>query len=110
MTPGIREHRSASLRVAESDVLPPEMTPFVREILSVRSTNPRKGHATALMYSVCAEADKWWITLLVQVRRFDDGMDDDKLRGWYGRFGFVEIQAEPVVLMVRSPEGPRIVH
>lgn len=108
MTPGLREHRSASLRISNADCLPEDMREFVREILSVQSTNPRKGHATALLWEVCCEADKWWIMLMVQPRKFADGMPDDKLLPWYGKFGFVKIQDEPCVLMTRSPQAPKI--
>ena len=108
MEPGLRTHRQASLRIAIAEGLPIEMRPNVREILSVQSSNPRKGDATALMYQVCAEADKWWFTLLVQVLPFDDGMTMEQLQKWYGRFGFLKIQDEPCVLMVRSPQPPRI--
>jgi len=45
--------------------------------------------------------------LIVQVHAFDDGMDDQMLRKWYGKFGFVEIQTEPL-LMCRSPEPPKV--
>lgn len=108
MNPGLREHRSASLRVAIAEGLPLDMRDQVRELLSVRSDNPRKGHATALLHTVCAEADKWWITLMIQPRKFDDGMDDEKLMPFYERFGFVVFQTEPVMLMVRSPQPPKI--
>lgn len=108
MTPGPREHRSASVQVAIATALPDEMHDQTRELVSLRSTNPRKGHATALMHEVCAEADREWITLIVQPRKFDDGMDDEKLPGWYERFGFVVIQLNPM-LMARSPQLPAIV-
>lgn len=108
MNVGLRAHRSASLRVAMAEGLPEEIQPLTREILSVHAGNARKGHATALMHTVCAEADNYWVTLLLQPRKFDDGMDDEKLVAWYERFGFVRIQDEPVVLMVRSPQLPKI--
>ena len=103
MNPGIRKLKSASLRVASPTGLPSEMQDHVRELIDVQSNNPRKGHATALLNNVCKEADRDWLTLMVQVKPFDDGMGMDKLRRWYGRFGFVEIQQEPAVLMARSP-------
>lgn len=109
MNVGAREHKSASLQLCMAQGLPDEMQPLTREILSVQSTNPRKGHATALLWEVCNEADKWWITLIVQPRKFADGMDDAKLESWYGRFGFERIQDEPCVLLVRSPQVPRVV-
>ncbi len=108
VTPGLREHRSATLRIAIAEALPEDMRPMTREIVEVHSSNPRKGHATALMHQVCAEADKWWMTLFIKVEKFDEGMGDDDLKRWYGRFGFVVIQIEPC-LMVRSPQKPLVV-
>lgn len=110
MTPGLREHRGASLRIAIAECMPEDMRVQMREIVGVKSTNPRKGHATALLHQVCAEADKWWITLFIKVERFDDGaggMDDEQLRKWYGRFDFIVVQDEPC-LMARSPQRPKI--
>lgn len=108
MTPGLRTHHSASLRVAVPTGLPEEMQSQVCELISVRSDSPRKGHATALMWTVCAEADREWITLMICPRKFDDGMDDEKLVPWYEKFGFVVFQQEPVMLMARSPQRPLV--
>lgn len=109
MTPGLRTHRSASLRVAIAEGLPEDMREETRELLSVCSTNPRKGHATALMHEVCTEADLSGISLLAAVRPFDDGaMTGEQLEKWYRRFDFELIQDEPP-LMLRSPQRPRIV-
>lgn len=110
MTPGLRIHRSASCRIAIAEGLPQEMRDQTREVLDVRSENPGKGHARALMHEIIAEADRAWITLIVQVRPFHDGMTQEQLEAFYTRNGFDNIQTEPVVLMVRSPERPRIVH
>lgn len=108
MEVGLREYKQATLRVAIAEGLPEEMREQVREILSVQSSNPRKGHATALMWQTCAEADKYWITLMVHVQPFDDEPDSpskDQLERWYGRFGFVRFQGDPL-LMARSPKPP----
>lgn len=102
MTPGLRTFKSASLRVAIAEALPKEMRDQTRELLSVQSGNPRKGQASKLMWAVCKEADAWWLTLLVNVKSFDDGMSDEQLRKWYARFGFEVIQDDPC-LMSRSP-------
>lgn len=109
MNIGIRTHNKASLRVEYAECLPAEMRDMTREIIRLYSEDKRKGNATALLHTVCAEADKWWITLLVQPHKFDDGMDDEKLVPFYERFGFVVFQEEPCVLMARSPQLPRIV-
>lgn len=110
MTPGLREHKQASLRVAVAECLPEDMRDQTREIVSLACTNPRKGYATTLMWTVCFEADEGCITLILQPRSFgNDGMDDAKLERYYSRFGFVVIQRQPVVLMARSPQGRRLV-
>lgn len=107
MTPGLRQYKAASCRVAIAMGLPEDMRDQTREIVGVQSTNPRKGHATALLHTVTAEADREWMTLLIHVEPFDDGMTGEQLMKWYGRFGFVKIQDDPV-LMARSPQPPLI--
>ena len=104
MTPGLREYKQATLRVAVPLGIPEHMRHGVREIVAVQTTNPRKGHATHLMHDVCAEADRTGFVLMLQVRPFDDGMDDEQLEEWYAKFGFIEIQHEPV-LMARQPRN-----
>lgn len=108
MTPGLREHKQASLTVAVAECLPEDMRAETREILSLACTNPRKGYATTLLWTVCHEADMARITLILQPKQFGDGMDDDKLERFYMRFGFVKIQNEPP-LMARSPQLRRLV-
>lgn len=105
MNPGPRKHKGASLRVAIAQGLPVEMWEKTREIIDVRSTNQRKGHATSLMWQICYEADKAGLVLIVQPRVFDDGMTQEQLEKWYGKFGFSPIQQEPVVLMSRVPQA-----
>ena len=65
MQPGLREHKQASLRVAIPEALPEHMRPRMRELISIQSGNPRKGHATALLYQVCQEADDACMTLII---------------------------------------------
>lgn len=108
MNPGLRDYKQATLKVAIAEGLPVEMWEQTREILSVYSANPRKGHATLLMHQVCAEADRARIVLILQPHKFDEGMPDEKLEGWYAKFGFVRFQSEPVVLMARQVQ-PRVV-
>lgn len=110
MNYGQRTYKQASLTVAEPTGLPEDMRQEFAEILAVRSQNPRKGHATALMHMVCTEADLAGKLLMLKVQAFDDGaMSDDQLRKWYSRFGFVEVQQEPAVLMARAPEHLKVV-
>lgn len=110
MTPGLREHKNASLRVCIAECLPFDMRDQTRELISLSSGNPRKGYATTLMWTVCNEADKDWITLIIRPDPFGDGaMDQEKLQRFYAKFGFVVFQTEPVVLMARSPVGRRVI-
>lgn len=105
MTPGPRHHKQASLRIAVCEALPAHMQPRTREIVSLRCTNPRKGYATALMLSVCREADRAGMVLLVQPGAFDEGMTTEQLARWYGRLGFQELpkdEGQPT-MMARPP-------
>lgn len=107
MEPGLRTYKKASLRVAIAEGLPSDMWELTREIVGVQSENKRGGEATALMWQTCAEADRAWLTLMVHPLQFADGMDTERLTGWYAKFGFLKIQNEPC-LMARSPQKPVI--
>jgi hypothetical protein len=112
-SPGLREHKSAQLprtHLRGRRLCPKVMRDQTREIVGLESTNPRKGYATTLMWSVCHEADTAGITLILQPRPFGDAaLDEGKLERFYMRFGFVVFQKEPVVLMARTPVRKRLV-
>lgn len=108
MNIGTRQYRQASCRIAIPTGLPDEMKDTVREVLGVMSGSKRNGEATALMHQITAEADFAWMTLLIHVKPFDDGMTAEQLEKFYGKFGFAVIQHEPI-LMARSPVKPKIV-
>lgn len=107
MTPGLRQHKQATLRIAIPTGLPEHMQPHMREILSVASGRPRSGQATALMYQVCQEADTACKTLLLTVAPFGEGMTAEQLQKWYTKFGFGVIQDEPL-MMARQIQPNRI--
>lgn len=110
---GARFHKQASCRIAISTALPEDMRDGTRELVSLESDNPRKGHATALMHQVCAEADVGGIVLLLQPKPFGEGMNEEQLGKFYERFGFVTVQEVPAKLMARQPRlvrAPRLVH
>lgn len=109
MTPGLRTHKSASCRIAIAEGLPVAMQDATRELLDVEAADQGNGHASALMHQVTAEADRAWVTLILVARPFQDGMTQQQLERFYGRFGFAVIQADPVIMM-RSPERPRVWH
>jgi hypothetical protein len=104
MNPGLRVHGGASVRVAIAQGLPVQMWEQTRELIDLQSANRRRGEASALLHTVCAEADRAWLTLLIMPQ---EGDDVDKLRRFYTRFGFVEIQSDPC-LMARDPQPPAI--
>ena len=104
MTPGPRKFKSASCRVAVPEGLPDDMQDGIREIVEVKSDNPRKGHGTRLMHDLCTEADVDGCVLMLQVNQFDDGPDNSKLQHFYSRFGFLVVQDAPL-LMARNRFG-----
>lgn len=72
--------------------------------LEVAPSSRNKGHATSLVFDVCAEADEHNITLVLFVQPFGDiELSKGQLADWYAkRFGFAPIQADPL-LMARMP-------
>lgn len=109
MQVGLRKWKSASLRIGEPDI-PAHMRPHMREVLDVKSENPRNGDATRLLYQVCAEADKAFTTLLLMPAAFDAGMNTEQLEKWYAKFGFERIQDEPVLMARQIVPPVRILH
>lgn len=112
MNVGARFHKQASCRIAIAEGLPVDMQEGTREVVSLMSDNPRKGHATFLMHQVCAEADVDGIVLILMPQPFGDGMTEAQLEKFYEKFGFATIQPAPK-LMARQPKlvrAPRLVH
>ena len=91
MNIGPRYYKQASLRLARAEALPEHMQDGTREIINLRCSSQRKGHATALMHEVCLEADQTGIVLIVQPGQFDEGMTTAQLEKWYAKFGFVAL-------------------
>jgi predicted GNAT family N-acyltransferase len=80
-----------------------EMRADTREIQALQADDRGRGHATALMWTTCAEADRAWLTLIVM----PEPGTLERLKRFYSKFGFDEIQAEPC-LMARDPQPPKI--
>ena len=108
MMPGIRQHKSASLRVAIPEGMPEDLSSQLRELLSVKSEFKRNGEATALMYQVTSEADFAWMVLFLHVKPFEDGITEEQLIKFYRKFGFEVVQTDPVLLMSRLPARPKL--
>lgn len=106
MNPGTRTLGDASLTIGVCKALPPEMRPVTRELseLLVPVASRHEGQATRLMHQVCDEADKERITLVLFVDPFDEpDLGRSQLADWYARrFGFIPIQADPL-LLARMP-------
>lgn len=100
MRNGKRVHGSASARVRYSQLADATVRGRLREITHMQSAVPGQGHASALLDSICAEADADGITLVVHVAPFGDcRMTALELGRWYARKGFKAIQPEPLVMM-----------
>lgn len=106
MKQGPRLLGEARLTIGECKALPAHMRTRTRELsaLEVGPESRRAGQATALMHEVCQEADDAGITLVLFVQPFGQWeLSRTQLADWYAkRFGFVPIQAEPM-LMARMP-------
>lgn len=113
METGDRRVGPATCRIRQTNAVPERMRGRVRELtkLEVPFSEQGKGYATTLMHSVCREADKHNIVLVLWPQPFGDNINLSKsyLVGWYEqRFGFNIIQPEPV-LMARMPGAtPRL--
>lgn len=94
MPVGPRTKNSASARIAVPRSLPLHLRSKVRELIAVKSDNPGKGEADALLDAICCEADETKTALMLMV----DGGDRERLANWYQRHGFTPIQAEPLLM------------
>ena len=75
MPVGPRTKNSASARIAVPRSLPPHLRSQVRELVAVKSDNPGRGEADALLDSICCEADETKTALMLMV----DGGDRERL-------------------------------
>lgn len=108
MKTGERKVGAASCRVRQSNAIPQNMRANVREVVDLEVPVPEqgKGYATTLMHSVCREADKAGIVLMLTPYPYGDhiNLSQQQLIDWYTKsFGFQAIQAEPSVLLARMP-------
>lgn len=102
---GPRGFHSARLTIAIPTAVPVHMRARMRELMSleVPEEDRRQGFATMLLTRTAREADKANTVLLIVVKPYGDGSTDlPALQKFYGKFGFITIQHEPV-LMARQP-------
>lgn len=103
MTPGPRTHAGASLTIARPKALPKHMQGPILEVRDFRTREEErgKGQAGILMLQTTMEADLAGVMLFLCVDPEDERTRRDQLIAFYARNGFMPIQTEPKVLMVR---------
>ena len=75
--------------------------------LHVPEEHRKQGLAKALLKQLGKEADEAQISLILECRGYEESIDENALDRLYRQFGFVEIQAEPK-LMLRIPVPPAL--
>jgi len=99
---GIRKYNEATCLVSACLGVPEKMRKDIREIsrLECKPEYRGRGNATALLESICKEADAKKMILMLTVEPFDDSpMTKEQLADWYGTtFNFNPIQLEPLIL------------
>lgn len=101
MKPGTRQHGPATLKLSHNTSVPAHMRGGLLEVSHVFTPEQHRGqgYASLLMQRVCVEADEAGKVLLLMPKPYDVvAMDRDQLRDWYARFGFVPIQASPLIM------------
>lgn len=97
---GTHNYGAATLLAGRDRALPDHLSGIIEiSALHVPEAMRRQGQATELMNRVCREADRGGNVLMLM----PDG--PEWLEHWYKQFGFVEIQAKPVILMARKPRA-----
>ena len=98
---------SASCKLAYSQQVDPHLRGGLRILTHLYSGEKRQGHASALMGSLCAQADAAGITLMLEPKAEGPGMSTQDLIDWYSeRCGFFTLQVawlDRKHLMVRLP-------
>lgn len=99
MSPGTLTLGNASLHVGYSGIIEPHQRGLVREITEffVPEEHRGNGEGTALLDDVCSQADINGLMLIIIA-------DTPRLQSFYARHGFMTIQDEPVILMMRMPQ------
>lgn len=97
---GVRKYLGASLKLSKPKALPTHMQGDYVELSDVftRADQRGNGQAGELLMSVGLDADLNRKLLLIAV-------DDMALSPWYAKHGFVPVQTEPALLMVRPHVG-----
>lgn len=105
---GKRECGAASLMLEETTAVPEEMRYGIRELtnLVTEEGKRKQGYADALLHTVCYEADKNRIVLILTAKSVGE-MSTHKLVKFYEKHGFQELPRKPdnPILMARQAHG-----
>lgn len=105
---GKRECGAASLELRETTAVPEDMRYGIREVtnLVTDEAKRRQGYADALMHTVCYEADKQNMVLLLNAESAGE-MSTTKLIKFYKKHGFIELprKSDTPILMARQVNG-----
>lgn len=108
LRPGTIQMGPARLDLSYSAIVPPAERDNLLEISNLLTESAHRGqnHASSLMQEVCDQADQAGKLLMVLPQAFGTGgMTTDQLCNWYtGKFGFVALQLEPAIILIRMPQ------
>ena len=105
MKPGTYTSGHASCKLRYSQAVPANLRGRLLEVTRLYTPEQHrgKGHAAKLIEKITRYADSDRITLLLMPKPYgESALDVSELLQFYARFGFVELQAEPVLLLVRQ--------
>lgn len=68
-----------------------------------------QGSASRVLKEVIEDADREGVILYLSIEPDGTGLDEDQLRAWYARNGFVNMDPELTDIgMIRKPQRPKI--
>ncbi len=105
---GARTYNHASLKLSVPTFLPQHMRGKVVEVRDLHTDEEHRGNgqATQLLLNTMLDADLNNRFLMLHVKPGEGcPIDQQRLAQWYLSLGFVPIQSEPEVLMVRPCVG-----
>jgi N-acetylglutamate synthase-like GNAT family acetyltransferase len=74
--------------------------------IGVQSAQRGRGAATRMLQEVLKDADKDQVKLFLSIEPDGTGLDDDALRSWYSRLGFVSM--DPTISPIGMERLPKI--
>ena len=111
MKPGTYTSGHASCKLRYSQAAPAHLRGFMLEVTNLHTPTQHrgKGHATKLIAKLAKYADADRITLLLMPKPYgESALDVPALLQFYARFGFVELQAQPALLLVRQWKSQKV--